>query len=151
MWLMRFMQGRYGFDELGRALGTGVIVLFIVCLLLNVPARFGLIALYYVSHALNLAAWALIIYQGFRMLSRNIPARRAENERYLEWRANHMGKRGERSRRRNSAKGSAGDLDKRNYLYLNCPACGQDMRIPRGKGKVAVRCPQCGQNTITIS
>ena len=143
---MRFMQGRYGFDQLGQAIGTLVIVLFIVCLLLNVFARHFLPVLFYVTSVLNMCAWLLVVFELFRVLSRNVDKRRAENDRYLQWRANHRGKGA-------GGKGPAAtrDLNRGDYLYLKCPACGQDMRVPRGKGKVAVKCPNCGQHTITIS
>ena len=31
----------------------------------------------------------------------------------------------------------------RAYKHLKCPECGQRVRVPRGKGKIRVRCPQC--------
>ena len=28
-------------------------------------------------------------------------------------------------------------------LHLTCPDCGQRVRVPRGKGKIRITCPNC--------
>ena len=33
------------------------------------------------------------------------------------------------------------DLERRHF---KCPNCGQQMRVPRGKGRITVRCRSCG-------
>ena len=33
--------------------------------------------------------------------------------------------------------------DKKKYKYYHCKNCGQELRIPRGKGKVTITCPIC--------
>ena len=58
-------------------------------------------------------------------------ARMAENERFMK-------------KERRAA-------NKKEYKYLSCPHCKQEMRVPRGKGKIAVKCPKCGESTITRS
>ncbi|MGI6031833.1 MAG: hypothetical protein ACOX69_00205 [Coriobacteriales bacterium] len=139
-WFYNFMLGRYGFDEYGRALGIRTIVLFIVSIVASVLASI----IYYLAHValvanllnlvgsiLNWVAIAFLVYMVFRMLSHNIDKRREENERYL-------------SRRRKRQQ----HRDDKNYAYLNCQFCGQRLRVPKGKGKIAVKCPACGEKTI---
>lgn len=49
------------------------------------------------------------------------------------------------SKKRAETKGATG------YKYLSCSFCGQQMRVPAGKGKIAVKCPSCGEKTIVQS
>ena len=154
-WAFNFMNGRYGFDELGRSMGIWVIVLIIATIILQLlTALFNgvlgitnVAVLTYVLYRLAmLATLVLIIVMVFRFLSRKRDKRSAENERYLA------------RKRANAAHGASKtqDLaqnikDKREYKYLDCAFCGQKMRVPRGKGKIAVKCPACGEKTIIKS
>ena len=147
-WLYNFMRGRYGFDQLGRALGVCVIVLWIFSIILGVTANiFGRWVAWGAS-MLNWAGLILIAVILFRALSSKIDARRAENDAYLSWR-----KRREQRKRgtSNSAVAQKDNKDKKNYKYLSCAFCGQQMRVPKGKGKIAVKCPSCGEKTIVKS
>ncbi len=117
----RFMQGRYGQDAFSRFL-LGAMA---VCLLLNVVFR---------SRLFGALAWLLLFYGYFRIFSRNHAARFAENQRYLErtvkfryWFEQQKKLREER---------------KYHHIYV-CPKCRQKIRIPKGKGKIMVRCPKC--------
>ena len=119
----RFMQGRYGQDEFSRFLLGAVLV----CIILNIFLR---------SSALNAVTWLLLLYAYFRILSRNHAARCGENQRYLKatagfrcWLDQQKKLSGERRYR---------------HIYT-CPGCRQKIRIPRGKGKIMVRCPRCGR------
>lgn len=118
----RFMQGRYGQDAFSRFL-LGALV---VCLLLNILIR---------SNLLSIFAWGLLFYSYFRMFSKNHAARYAENQRYLNatarfrsWLEQQKKLSGER---------------KYHHIYV-CPQCRQKIRIPKGKGRIMVRCPKCG-------
>ena len=76
--LQRFMYGRYGLDSFGK---FTIIVSLVLMLLANfVPARLGSV--------LSLLCWALLIYTYFRMFSRNIYKRTAENNSYMRFRYN---------------------------------------------------------------
>ena len=37
------------------------------------------------------------------------------------------------------------------YLYYRCPKCGQQLRVPRGRGKISITCPKCGNQFIKKS
>ncbi len=120
-WLQRFMYGRYGSDQLNIFL----IVTYLV--LLFVSTLPGLGFLEFISFAL--VAWSL-----FRMLSRNYAARRAENARFLKVAGPVL--RWYRLRRT--------ILRDKEHRYFKCPSCGQQLRVPKGKGKITVTCRGCG-------
>lgn len=175
-WLLDFMRGRYGLDELGRHLGVVWIVLVIVSIVLGVfsslaydlarltvlTGLFGLLSTF-----VNWASVALLIWMFYRILSRKVDKRRAENERYLARRARRRRRGGDREHASSrgwgkgsgapggpaagsSASGSRQDIlhGDPGFEYLTCPFCGQRMRVPQGKGKIAVKCPSCGEKTI---
>ncbi|MEI3376741.1 MAG: hypothetical protein V8R08_02700 [Coriobacteriales bacterium] len=152
-WLYNFMQGRYGFDQLGQALSVGVAVMWIFSILCGVLANMlRLVWIAWLSTALNWIGLILLVLMIFRVLSRNKDARRAENEAFLR-------RRRRRSERKNASakdisskgKGKANAKDEVGYKYLSCSFCGQQMRVPAGKGKIAVKCPSCGEKTIVQS
>ena len=41
--------------------------------------------------------------------------------------------------------------DRKNYKYFKCKNCGQELRIPKGKGKIKVICPNCKYEEIKKS
>lgn len=127
--LIRFMYGRYGADSFGRFLLIAAIVLSVL------SGLFRLDVLY-------ILAEAILIYSCFRMFSRNIYKRSAENQAYLKHTAKlrfwwHNQK-------------SLMQQRKTHHIY-KCPSCSQKIRIPRGKGKIEVRCPKCGTTFIKRS
>ena len=120
------MYGRNGADQLSWAL-------MLLGLLVNgVSTLRGLYLLRY--PALALYVWALA-----RIFSRNIDARRRENMAFLRLLQNLSVKRralGQRLR------------DGRFYRYYTCPGCRQKLRVPRGRGKIEIRCPKCGRTFV---
>lgn len=117
----RFMYGRYGNDSLNLFL----IVFYLLLYLLFALTHFEL--LYWLS-------LALVFVTLFRLLSRNIPARQKENSQFMrlagpviQW------YRLQRTMRRD-----------KDHRYFKCPNCGQQLRVPRGKGKITVTCRSCG-------
>lgn len=119
--LQRFMYGRYGSDQLNIFL----LVTYLALLLLS--ALPGLAVLEIVSFVLM--AWTL-----FRLLSRNYAARRAENAKFLKLAGPVI--RWYRLRRT--------ILRDKEHRYFKCPNCGQQLRVPKGKGKINVTCRGCG-------
>ncbi len=121
--LNRFMRGRYGADELSRF----ILVLFVICTVANMFTRLN------IFYAVSLG---LLVVSYYRMFSRDHAARFAENQKYLSIKNKLLSKLGLTERQRQQRK---------NYHIYRCPACGQKIRIPRGKGKICITCPKCGQ------
>ena len=128
--LIRFMQGRYGIDQLSRFL----IVFGVVIVLVSAFFNWGIAGL--ICYFLG---WVLVIWSYVRVFSRNVSKRYAENQAFL---AKTNGIRTFFQRQKNIWK------QRRVYHIYKCPGCGQKIRIPRGKGKIEVRCPKC--STIFI-
>lgn len=126
--LIRFMYGRYGFDQLGRFLMTAGFVFAILCMLLRfLPWHIP----YYVCSFLNTF---LYVFAFFRILSKNIPKRAAENEKYLQIRARIIPVLDERTK----------SMRDRSYIYKKCPKCSAKLRLKRIRGKHITKCPKCG-------
>ncbi len=37
---------------------------------------------------------------------------------------------------------------RKEFKIFRCKSCGRNVRIPKGKGKIQVTCPVCGNKTI---
>ena len=75
----------------------------------------------------TLIAYTLMGIAIFRALSRNTYKRYQENRKFLLL------------------------LDKikdREHKYFSCPKCRQSVRVPKGKGKIAITCPKCREKFI---
>ena len=121
-WLQNLMVGRYGSDELSFTL----LMLYLgVCMF----------AIFADIRILQLLALGIILYAFYRILSRNIPARQAENAAYLRF----LSRIGANSRARKARR-----QDKA-HRYYRCKHCGAVLRVPRGIGKVEITCPKCGE------
>ena len=77
-----------------------------------------------ISVSLSYALMGIVI---FRCLSRNTYKRHRENRRYL----NLLER-----------------LKDREHKYFTCPRCKQSVRVPKGKGKIAITCPKCREKFI---
>ena len=126
---MRFMAGRYGVDSLGKAT---LILALIVIVLENI----------FNSSILFILSWALIFLTYFRMFSRNVYKRAEENQKYL---AKTYGIRRWLLKQKNLL------AQRKVYHIYKCPGCRQKIRIPKGKGKIEIRCPKCGAAFIRKS
>ena len=126
--IVRFMYGRNGMDYLNRTLFWGYIGVFLAQILFNI-LRLGVPAL--ICEAL---LWPLMLLILFRMFSKNLPKRRAENQKFWNWWC------GVKSR---NAGATARHADK-DHKYFTCKTCGTVCRVPVGKGKIIITCPKCG-------
>lgn len=126
---MRFMYGRYGVDTLGKySLGAGLATMAL--------------SIVFDSYTLSLLSWFFIILTYFRMFSRNLYKRSSENQTFLNktyklrtW----FGKQKNMMAQR-----------KTHHIY-RCPGCKQKIRVPRGKGRIEIRCPKCHTTFIKNS
>lgn len=126
--LNRFMAGRYGNDQMNRTI-------LILGLIFFVFSAFG-------SGLFYLLGLACLLYVYFRFLSKNIYRRSAENSRYLQY--EYKVRKFFSDIRRNLQQG-------RTHHIYRCPSCKQKIRIPRGKGKIEIRCPKCEHKFIKKS
>ena len=128
--MARFMYGRNGVDQLNIAmLWTSIGADLLATILMrqqNSIAYVGLV-LYYGSVIL----WVLVL---FRMFSRNLYKRQAENQKWLQ----------ARSRRRSAASAAKARRADKDHQYFTCRQCRAICRVPVGKGKVIITCPKCG-------
>lgn len=119
--LSRFMAGRYGTDQLNNTLMVTYLALYLISLLS------GWDVLYWV-------ALVLLFVTLFRCLSRQVERRRAENAKFLQLI-------GPLKRKVKNLRTRVKDKEHR---YFKCPNCKQQMRVPRGKGRITVHCRSCG-------
>ena len=123
------MYGRYGVDSFGKFTIWGSLILM-------------LIAGWTHRGILSWLAWAGIIYSYFRMFSKNISKRYAENQKYLKMTAGI---------RRKLASWKSQLAQRKIYHIYRCPGCKQKIRVPRGRGKIEIRCPKCNTRFVKKS
>ena len=123
----KFMQGRYGVDELSRFTMGVALALIILTMFVNIVNRS-------VGSVLDFLGIAAIVYAYFRIFSRNIQQRYAENQKFLQMTS--------KFRFRFNKEKDLMKQRKTHHIY-SCPGCGQKIRIPKGKGKIEIECPKC--------
>ena len=125
--LMRFMYGRYGNDQLNRALCVLILALYVLSLPLSLIPMVGSVLRF-----LNTFLWFVVL---LRMFSRNIQRRRDENAWFLS-------KIGPAKQALRNHKMRQQD---REHKYFTCKNCSAVCRVPRGRGKIIITCPKCGR------
>ncbi len=124
--MRRFMYGRYGVDQLNIFLLVTAVVLNLVSMVLS---WFGAVCAI-IGMVISLISYVLLLLCMFRLFSRNLEKRILENRRYLTWKSRV--------------------LDRQNRYY-RCPNCKQTVRVPRGRGKICIKCPKCSEKFIRKS
>lgn len=128
-WLKKFMTGRYGGDQLNNFL----LIIFVFLFILSRFVKYDFIS--FISLIIIFVAY-------YRILSKNIKKRYAENQKFLNYWApikkefNYI-----LIRIKNM----------RHYKYFKCPNCEQTLRVPRGKGRISITCPRCKTKIIRKS
>ena len=124
------MYGRNGSDQLNIALLWLYLAIWVIQLFTSRAAA--------LTAVLNVLSALVALVVLFRLFSRNLTRRRAENARFLSWwspiRCRIAGAR-QRS------------LD-REHKYFTCKNCRTICRVPAGKGKLEITCPKCGEKII---
>jgi len=116
----RFMQGRYGNDQLNNCLViTGVVS--------------AIINMFFRSYILTIVSYLFMFLYLFRFFSRNVIKRREENKKFNQF-FRPITKRSSVIRKNWSDK---------NNKYFICPSCKQTVRVPKGKGSLTITCPTC--------
>jgi hypothetical protein len=124
--MQQFMVGRYGHDQLNQVL----MIAALVCSVASMLSGWGI---------LYTASWVLMGFGIFRMLSRNIYKRRSEAYAWLALKQ-RVQPRAFRFRQRLQ--------DRRTHRRYRCPQCRQELRVPKGKGKISITCPKCKMQFI---
>lgn len=123
----RFMYGRYGSDELNIALLILAVAVSLTNTILSLFLRYHAVYAQIVSPILYLLMLGLLGFSLFRTFSRSIYARQKENRWFRRlWQR----------------------IRDRKNRYYRCPKCKQTVRVPKGKGKISIRCPKCGEKFI---
>ena len=131
-WLRKVMTGRYGVDEFSRFLNTTAMLSLVLSVLFDNG----------ISVFFLLVAFGSLLWNYTRMFSRNTYKRRAENNVYLTIRYNLTRKLTGLKQRMQQ---------KKYYRFYKCPKCGITTRVPKGKGKIRITCPKCGESFIRKS
>ena len=116
--LRNFMVGRYGTDKLNMVILSAGLA---VCLV-SAFADSAKVNLLLTAVSYGLMFWAL-----YRSFSRNTYKRYQENRKFLQF---------------------FDRLKDREHRYYDCPKCRQVVRVPRGKGKIAITCPKCKERFV---
>lgn len=117
----RFMTGRYGGDQLSRVQVWTGFAMYIIAILTG----WGLFS--YIGLALYI--WAF-----YRLFSKDITRRYAENQKFLALTGNL---------RQNINQAKNRFKNRKEYLYFRCPKCKSWLKLPRKVGEVTVTCGKC--------
>ena len=118
--LYALMQGRYGVDTLNQ-------VLMITCIL------FLFLNIFVQSIFLSTIGYTLWVIALYRMFSKKIYKRYAENEKFMQLIAPITRMQSLHQKRKQDP----------SHKYYRCPKCRQILRVPKGHGQVIITCPQC--------
>ena len=113
-----FMIGRYGTDKLNMVILCAGLAVCVVSAFFHNPQ---------VNLLLTAVSYGLMFWALFRSFSRNTYKRYQENRKFLQF---------------------FDRLKDREHRYYDCPKCRQVVRVPRGKGKIAITCPKCREKFV---
>lgn len=119
--VQRFLNGRYGPDELYK-------FMLIICLIIIIVNMFVNSV---ILRVLELIVFGIALY---RFLSKKKSKRIKENNKYLELKGKIKGYFNYQKKKYK---------DRNTHMYKKCPKCRQKLRLPLKKGIHTVKCPNC--------
>ena len=124
--LQRMMFGRYGSDQLGVFCFAAYLFLWVLSICFR-GTRIMMI--------LTPVSYLFVLAYFFRFFSRNIYKRQQENQKFLQI----------FNRVKNYFKYLKMKFTERDGVkkLFRCPKCHQIIRVPKGRGKIAITCPKC--------
>ena len=117
-----FMQGRYGFDKLSKAMIICALILIVIANIFRGLSVFGIVS------------WVLIFMAYFRAFSKDIYKRNRELLAYT--------KATDKLRKKYQLKKRIWN-ERKKYKYFKCKNCGAYWRVPRGLGVTEITCRIC--------
>lgn len=121
--IRNFFVGRNGVDDLSNLALWGAVIVMIINIFVSVG---------WLNTVLSILSWGGLIYGYFRILSKNVAKRRAENWAFVSWK--------DKIRQRWQ--------QRKTHKFYNCPKCRTTLRVPKGKGKISITCRKCGEKFI---
>lgn len=113
------MDGRNGLDECGKVVIVSSFSVYMLAVILR-------------SEILQLLSMCLLGYGLFRVFSKDRNKRLEENHKFLSYlqliKMNFE--------------------QRRTHRIFICKRCGKKVRVPKGKGKIEIVCPLCGNKMI---
>ena len=144
-----FFSGRNGADELSVTLVVLSVVLFLAAPIFDEK---------YIQGIFLLLGGILFVLGILRSFSTNIGKRRHENQVFLDLFRSETKEEKERRKREEEEKREREKLRKerrkeeeKTHAFFRCPQCGKELRVPKGKGKIKIRCPNCSHEFIRKS
>lgn len=120
-WFRKFMQGRYGADQLSLSLLALGLFMWLITLPFN----------HFITRLICLVP---IILCYFRTFSKNIYKRQQENFKFIRFYTPILKKKQLLIKR---------FKERKTHRYFKCPSCKQTLRVPKGKGNISITCPKC--------
>lgn len=124
--MQSFMYGRYGYDELSKTMS----IMSIICLIMAIFPNLQFLSL------IGLVLWVWVI---FRCYSKNLSKRQREREAYLRFTGGIKGWFNLKKRAWS---------ERKTHCYFKCEQCKKTLRVPKGKGKIKITCPECRREII---
>lgn len=122
--IVRFMEGRYGDDNLN----VFLLVLWLILELIWMISR---------SWVIGIVAILLVMLTIYRSFSKNIQKRMYENRKFMKV-VNFLKKKFMLLKKMWN--------DRDTYKYIKCPNCKAQLRVKKVKGDHRVHCPKCGKD-----
>ena len=118
-----FFADRNGMDELSKAIVWPSLIVMLVSNFIQVQ---------WLSSVLYVLSFAGVIYAYFRVFSKKLDKRQAENRAYLTM-CNQI---------------KLCWQQRKTHKFYCCPKCRTVLRVPKGKGKISITCKSCGEKFI---